>query len=238
VISGERLKGDGIMPLPDAFLQELKARSDLAELASTYVNLKRSGKNLVGLCPFHSEKSPSFTVYPDNGSFYCFGCGVGGDVITFVRRIENLDYMESIRFLAQRAGLTVPENQADDGMAKLRTRILAVNRETARFYYGTLVSEAGAAGRDYFARRSPETGNHPPLRPRLFTARPLCPGGLSGAQRFYPAGNDPCERRVPVAQRQGCRPVLRPRDVSRLSICAATWSPLGEERSATTSRST
>jgi DNA primase len=162
VISGERLKGDGIMPLPDAFLQELKARSDLAELASTYVNLKRSGKNLVGLCPFHSEKSPSFTVYPDNGSFYCFGCGVGGDVITFVRRIENLDYMESIRFLAQRAGLTVPENQADDGMAKLRTRILAVNRETARFYYGTLVSEAGAAGRDYFARRAlkPETIRH------------------------------------------------------------------------------
>lgn len=150
------------MPLPDAFLQELKARSDLAEVASNYVSLKRSGKNLVGLCPFHSEKSPSFNIYPDNGSFYCFGCGVGGDVITFVRRIENLDYMEAIRFLAQRAGLTVPENQADDGMSKLRTRILAVNRETARFYYGVLNSEAGAAGRDYFARRAlkPETIRH------------------------------------------------------------------------------
>lgn len=150
------------MPLPDAFLQELKARSDLAEVASNYVSLKRSGKNLVGLCPFHSEKSPSFNIYPDNGSFYCFGCGVGGDVITFVRRIENLDYMEAIRFLAQRAGLTVPENQVDDGMAKLRTRILAINRETARYYYGVLNSDAGAPGRDYFARRvlKPETIRH------------------------------------------------------------------------------
>ena len=141
------------MPLPEAFLEELKARCDMAEVASSYVSLKRSGKNLVGLCPFHSEKSPSFNIYPDNGSFYCFGCGAGGDVITFVRRIENLDYMEAIRFLAQRAGLTVPDNQADDGMARLRTRILAVNRETARFYYSTLMSEAGAAGRDYFSKR-------------------------------------------------------------------------------------
>ncbi len=150
------------MPLPDSFLQELKARSDLGEIASNYVVLKRSGKNLVGLCPFHSEKTPSFNIYPDNGSFYCFGCGVGGDVITFVRRIENLDYMEAIRFLAQRAGLTVPENQADDGMAKLRSRILAMNRETARFYYEVLCSEKGTPGRNYFAKRQlkPETIRH------------------------------------------------------------------------------
>jgi DNA primase len=150
------------VPLPDSFLQELKARSDLVEIASSYVTLKRSGKNMVGLCPFHSEKSPSFNIYPDNGSFYCFGCGAGGDVITFVRRIENLDYMEAIRFLAQRAGMTVPENQVDDGMAKLRTRILAANREAARFYYGTLISEAGAAGAEYFSKRAlkPETIRH------------------------------------------------------------------------------
>ncbi len=150
------------MPLPDAFLQELKARSDLAEIASAYVNLKRSGKNLVGLCPFHSEKTPSFNIYPDNGSFYCFGCGAGGDVITFVRRIENLDYMEAIRFLAQRAGMTVPENRADDGMSKLRARILALNRETARFYYAVLKSQAGEPGRAYFAKRAlrPETVRH------------------------------------------------------------------------------
>ena len=150
------------MPLPDSFLQELKARSDLAEIASSYVSLKRTGKNMVGLCPFHSEKSPSFNIYPDNGSFYCFGCGVGGDVITFVRRIENLDYMEAVRFLAQRAGLTVPENQIDDGMAKVRTRILALNRETARFYYSVLMSEQGAAGKEYFEQRrlQPATVRH------------------------------------------------------------------------------
>lgn len=150
------------MPLPDSFLQELKARSDLGEIASNYVVLKRSGKNLVGLCPFHSEKTPSFNIYPDNGSFYCFGCGVGGDIITFVRRIENLDYMEAIRFLAQRAGLTVPENQVDDGMAKLRARILALNRETARYYYEVLCSEKGTPGRNYFAKRQlkPETIRH------------------------------------------------------------------------------
>ena len=96
------------MPLPDSFLDELKARSDITEIVSGYVSLKRRGKNMVGLCPFHNEKTPSFNIYPENGSFYCFGCGTGGDVITFIRRIENLDYMEAVRFLAQRAGLNVP----------------------------------------------------------------------------------------------------------------------------------
>ncbi|MFU0833274.1 MAG: DNA primase [Oscillospiraceae bacterium] len=150
------------MPLPESFLQELKARSDLVEIASNYVSLKRSGKNMVGLCPFHSEKSPSFNIYPENGSFYCFGCGAGGDVITFVRRIENLDYLEAVRFLAQRAGIRVPEAEVDDGMAKLRTRILEINRETARFYYSVLNSDAGREGREYFARRAlkPETVRH------------------------------------------------------------------------------
>lgn len=150
------------MPLPEAFMQELKARSELSEVVASYVNLKHSGRNLVGLCPFHNEKTPSFNVYPENGSFYCFGCGAGGDVITFVRRIENLDYMEAVRFLAQRAGLQVPENQVDDGMARLKARILEINRETARFYYSVLNSEQGAAGMDYLNRRAltPATIRH------------------------------------------------------------------------------
>lgn len=150
------------MPLPDSFLQELKARSDLAEIAASYVDLKRSGRNLVGLCPFHSEKTPSFNIYPEGGNFYCFGCETGGDVITFIRRIENLDYMEAVRFLAQRAGMQVPENNVDDGMAKLRSRILEINREAARFYYAVLNSGAGRAGREYFARRAltPATVRH------------------------------------------------------------------------------
>lgn len=141
------------MPLPEVFLQELKMRSDISDVVSSYVGLRRSGRNLVGLCPFHNEKTPSFNVYPENGSFYCFGCGVGGDVITFIRRIENLDYMEAVRFLAQRAGLQVPENRVDDGMAKLRARILEINRETARFYHAMLMSEQGRPGLAYLRGR-------------------------------------------------------------------------------------
>ncbi|WP_411655389.1 DNA primase [Anaeromassilibacillus sp. SJQ-1] len=145
--------GIAIMPLPEAFLQELKMRSDISDVVSSYVGLRRSGRNLVGLCPFHNEKTPSFNVYPENGSFYCFGCGVGGDVITFIRRIENLDYMEAVRFLAQRAGLQVPENRVDDGMAKLRARVLEINRETARFYHAMLMSEQGRPGLAYLQDR-------------------------------------------------------------------------------------
>ena len=141
------------MPLPDLFLQELKARTDMAELVASYVNLRRSGRNLVGLCPFHHEKTASFNVYPENGSFYCFGCGVGGDVITFVRKIENLDYMEAVRFLANRAGMQVPEEQVDDTMAKLRARVLEINRETARFFHRVLLSPEGRPGLDYLTRR-------------------------------------------------------------------------------------
>ena len=141
------------MRLPESFLQDLKARTDLTELVSSYVNLRRSGRNLVGLCPFHRENTPSFNVYPENGSFYCFGCGTGGDVITFVRKIENLDYMEAVRFLAQRAGLTVPEEQVDDSMSRLRTRVLEINRETARFYHSVLLSPEGKPALDYLTGR-------------------------------------------------------------------------------------
>lgn len=141
------------MPLPEAFLQELKARCDLSEVAASYVNLRHAGRNMVGLCPFHNEKTPSFNVYPENGSFYCFGCGAGGDVITFVRRIENLDYMEAVRFLAQRAGLQVPEGSVDDGMSRLKARIMEINRETARFYNAVLNSEQGEEGMKYLTGR-------------------------------------------------------------------------------------
>ena len=141
------------MPLPDAFLQELKLRNDLTDVVSSYVNLRRSGRNMVGLCPFHGEKTPSFNVYPENGSFYCFGCGVGGDVITFIRRIENLDYMEAVRFLADRSGLQVPENDVDRGLSSLRTKVLEVNRETARFFHRQLMQPAGKTGLDYLTGR-------------------------------------------------------------------------------------
>ena len=139
--------------LSDQFLQELKYRSDIEQVIGSYVNLRRRGRTLSGLCPFHSEKSPSFTVYPENQSFYCFGCGAGGDVINFIRRIENLDYMEAIRFLAQRAGMQVPEEAGDDHTARLRKRILELNREAARYFHRNLMSEAGRPGRAYLIGR-------------------------------------------------------------------------------------
>lgn len=142
------------MPLPDEFLQELKMRSDISDVVSSYVNLKRSGRNLVGLCPFHSEKSPSFNVYTENGSFYCFGCGVGGDVITFIKRIENLDYIDAVKFLAQRAGLEMPENSYDNGMSKLRSRIYEANREAARFFHKQLYTDNGAYALSYLKGRA------------------------------------------------------------------------------------
>lgn len=142
------------MPFPESFLQELKLRNDITEIVSSYVNLKRRGRNMVGLCPFHGEKTPSFNVYTENGSFYCFGCGVGGDVITFIMKIENLDYVDAVKFLAQRAGLEIPENTYDDSLSKLRKRVFEANREAARFYYDTLNSPIGRTGLDYFHSRA------------------------------------------------------------------------------------
>jgi DNA primase len=142
------------MPLPDQFLQELKARSDIVDVVSGYVNLKRRGRNMVGLCPFHGEKTPSFNLYPENGSFYCFGCGVGGDVITFIRRIENLDYLDAVKFLAQRAGMQMPEDGRDEGQARVRGRIFEANREAARFYHHMLLMPQGAHALRYLHSRS------------------------------------------------------------------------------------
>ena len=141
------------MAFPESFLQELKLRNDITELVSSYITLKRRGRNMVGLCPFHGEKTPSFNIYTENGSFYCFGCGVGGDVITFVMKMENLDYVDAVKFLAQRAGMDMPEDSYDDSMSKLRTRVYEANREAARYYYKILYSPDGKNGLDYFHGR-------------------------------------------------------------------------------------
>lgn len=150
------------MRLSDAFLEQLRANTDIESVISPYVNLRRRGKNLVGLCPFHNEKTPSFTVYPENGSFYCFGCGVGGDVITFVRRMETLDYMEAVKQLADRAGMALPEDGYDDTLAKKRTAVLAANRAAAKFFHAQLYTEQGRRALDYFLDRglAPETIRH------------------------------------------------------------------------------
>ena len=142
------------MRVSEDFISELKYRSDISDIASSYMQLKRRGRNLVGLCPFHSEKTPSFNIYPENGSFYCFGCGAGGDVITFVMKIENLDYMEAVKFLAQRAGLSMPEDSVDDSMSKLRNRVYEANREAARFFYSKLYSKEGQHALNYLHSRA------------------------------------------------------------------------------------
>ncbi|MBR6549121.1 MAG: DNA primase, partial [Clostridia bacterium] len=141
------------MALSEEFLAELKARNDIESVVSSYVNLKRGGRNPKGLCPFHNEKTPSFTLYPENGSFYCFGCGTGGDVIRFIRLMENLDYIDAVKFLADRSGMQMPQEGYDDSAATLKRTIYSVNRETARFYHAMLKSPGGNSTYRYFQDR-------------------------------------------------------------------------------------
>ena len=125
--------------IPREYIDEVVRRSDITEVVSSYVQLRHRGRTHTGLCPFHSEKTPSFVVYPETQSFYCFGCGAGGDAITFVRKINNLDYVEAVKMLAGRAGMPMPEE--DDKVGRLRSRVLAINKEAARFFYEQLNAE-------------------------------------------------------------------------------------------------
>ena len=142
------------MALSDDFLMELRSRADIETTISSYVNLKRAGRISKGLCPFHGEKTASFTVYPDTQSYYCFGCGNGGDVITFIKNIENLDYIDAVRFLADKNGMNMPEeNSYDSTMNKRRLRMLEANREAAKFFHNCLGKPEGAVGYRYFKNR-------------------------------------------------------------------------------------
>lgn len=141
------------MRINERFIQELQDKIDIEQVISSHISLKRRGKNLVGLCPFHNEKTPSFTVYPESRSFYCFGCGAGGDVISFVRRMDNLDYVEAVKAVAQMAGMSMPEDGYDDTLAKQRKRLLEANREAARFYHTCLMDPKNKDALDYFLKR-------------------------------------------------------------------------------------
>ena len=141
------------MRISPEFLAELRYRNRIDDVVSGYVNLKRSGSTLKGLCPFHNEKTPSFTVYPENGSYYCFGCQNGGDVITFIRNAENLDYIEAVKWLADRSGLQMPQEGYDDSAERLRRTIYEINREAARYFHQCLLSETGRAGLVYLQQR-------------------------------------------------------------------------------------
>lgn len=134
------------MALSDEFLDDLRRRADIESTVSSYVSLKRKGKILTGLCPFHNEKTPSFTVYPETQSYYCFGCGNGGDVITFIRNIENLDYMEAVKLLADRHGVSMPQDGYDSGLSKKGPRCtVPTARRQGSFTQSSIRRRAGRA---------------------------------------------------------------------------------------------
>lgn len=153
------------MYYPEELIEEVRTRNDIVEVISGYVRLQKKGSNYFGLCPFHNEKSPSFSVSPGKQMYYCFGCGAGGNVITFLMEYENQTFPEAVRTLAQRAGIALPEaddskeaKQADSRRAKL----LEINKEAAKYFYYQLRTERGSVGMEYLRKRelSDETMNH------------------------------------------------------------------------------
>ena len=139
--------------IPHEYVQEVVRRNDIADVVGQYVQLRRRGRTCTGLCPFHNEKTPSFSVSPDKQIYHCFGCGKGGGVISFIMEMENLSFPDAVRLLAQRAGMEVPETGTDEAGRKKRARLLAANKDAARFYHDYLKSPGGARVRDYIAQR-------------------------------------------------------------------------------------
>ena len=180
-----------------AVIEEIKYRNDLSDVISSYVALKRTGSGLTGLCPFHSEKTPSFHVVPEKGFFHCFGCGAGGDVITFIMRIENLEYPQAVEFLAARAGITLPENGKSENGGVGRARIKQMNRDAARFFHDQLKLSpvalsylrkrglSGAAIKHFGIGYSPEKPwlLHDHMRSLGYTDEELVAGFLCGISR-------------------------------------------------------
>ena len=141
-----------LMNITKEFVEEIRQRNDVVELIGSYVNLKRAGSNFNGLCPYHGEKTPSFTVFPATQSFYCFGCGAGGDAITFVMKSENLDYPAAVEFLARRAGIPIPtdDREREEGLG--RRRVYEMNLAAAKYFRSCLFDrEIGKVGMDYLA---------------------------------------------------------------------------------------
>jgi len=137
------------MAFPPAFIDELVARNPIEDVVGQYVNLKRSGGNLFGLCPFHGEKTASFSVAPDKGIYYCFGCHKGGGVINFQMEVEGLSYPDAVRALAKRCGLTVPEDEQYQSRYRQQERLWALHKEAARFFHSQLYAPVGKAALDY-----------------------------------------------------------------------------------------
>ena len=141
------------MPIPESFLDALTERCDIADVVSQYVPLTKKGGGLFGLCPFHNEKTPSFHVMPEKQIYHCFGCGKGGGVVNFIMEIENLSFPEAVKFLADRAGMTVPEEGQDQELGLQRKRMLALNKDAARWFHAQLSEPAGEKAAAYLEKR-------------------------------------------------------------------------------------
>jgi len=142
------------MPIPDSFLDELISRTDITELVGGYVRLtKKSGSNMFGLCPFHSEKTPSFTVNSEKQIYHCFGCGKGGGAIGFIREIENIPFRDAVEVLARKAGMTVPEEDGQVDLSNKRKRMYELNRDAAKHFHAMLATPLGETAREYLATR-------------------------------------------------------------------------------------
>jgi len=139
--------------IPQDYIQEVVRRNDIEDVVQNYVQLRRRGRTCTGLCPFHTEKTPSFVVYPETQSFYCFGCGAGGDVITFIKKISNLEYVEAVKLLASRVGMPMPNEE--DKAGEMRRKVLAINRDAARYFYDQLnkPTPEAALAREYWRKR-------------------------------------------------------------------------------------
>lgn len=143
------------MRFSDELLDEIRSKNDIVDVVSQYVVLKRTGRNFMGLCPFHKEKSGSFSVSPDKQIFHCFGCGVGGNVFHFIMKIENIGFVEAVEMLANRAGIELPtsDNFEDDKIAKLKSRVYELNKETAEFYHQNLYKPTAKPAQEYVKKR-------------------------------------------------------------------------------------
>lgn len=141
------------MKISSEFIEELKFRNRIEDVVSQYVNMKRSGSNLTGLCPFHSEKTPSFFVSPSRSSFHCFGCGAGGDVITFVMQADNLDYISALESLAHRCGMEMPQDEEDTRNVLKKSRLHEMNKAAAKFFNSCLYTDSAENARKYLDKR-------------------------------------------------------------------------------------
>ena len=139
----------------EALIDEIKMNNDILDIISQYVILKRSGRNFMGLCPFHKEKSPSFSVSPDKQIFHCFGCGAGGDVISFICKIENINYRESIEWLAEKSGITLPtvNSEVDSKRERLKEKVYEINELVAKLYHENLYKPTAKQAQEYVKKR-------------------------------------------------------------------------------------